>query len=410
MDELEPLASALRRELGSPPEAWQKAQRARVRDALREPPLPSLRRRVVPRVVAVLALLGALIWIASRQTRSDEIERWLVAEELREPFRFEDGSSITLAPGGRGRLSAGAGAVRFDLHQGRALFDVTPGQRRTWMITAGKNEVRVVGTRFSVLYGPAETFQVGVHRGVVSVRVPDRKASVELVAGDRLEGRPGHMEVVQGASPARPSSSGQAAPGSSVAGLLPKAASAIATAAEPHQEAAALPSAGRRAASTAEQTSGADWQARYRAGKYTESLALLRTTGIPEHLDELAPSTLAIVADAARLGGDPALAVRALDLLLRRFPRAPEARHGRFLLGRVHVLRGDRAAAISAFESYLKAGGSAAYANEAMGRLMELYSARGDRESARSMARRYLESAPQGPYHRLARSLLLQPR
>jgi TolA-binding protein len=407
MDELEPLATALRRELGSPPEAWQKAQRARVRDALREP--PRLARRLVPGVVAVLALLGALVWIASRQTRSDEVELWLVAEELREPFRFDDGSRITLAPGGRGRLSAGADQVRFDLHHGRALFDVTPGQRRTWTITAGKNEVRVVGTRFSVLYGPAETFEVGVDRGVVSVRVPDRKASVELAAGDRLQGRPGHMEVVHGTSPARLPSSGHVAPDASEAAPLPRAASASATAAEPDPESAALPSPGRRA-STAGQTSDADWQARYRAGKYAESLALLRKIGIPERLHELAPSALATVADAARLGGDPALAVRALDLLLRRFPRAPEARHGRFLLGRVHALRGDRGAAIAAFESYLKTGGSAAYANESLGRLMELYSARGDHESARGMARRYLESAPYGPYQRLARSLLAQPR
>jgi TolA-binding protein len=132
----------------------------------------------------------------------------------------------------------------------------------------------------------------------------------------------------------------------------------------------------------------------------------LRSSGIAKRLDELSPRTLADVADAARLGGDPDLAIRALNVLLRRFPSAAEARDGKFLLGRVHALRGDRNAAIGAFERYLETKASAPYTNEAMGRLMELYSARGDNAKARSMAERYLERTPDGPYRRLARSLV----
>jgi hypothetical protein len=41
---------------------------------------------------------------------------------------------------------------------------------------------------------------------------------------------------------------------------------------------------------------------------------------------------------------------------------------------------------------------------------MELYAARGEDERAHPMASRYLEKAPDGPYRRLARSLVAQPK
>jgi TolA-binding protein len=280
-------------------------------------------------------------------------------------------------------------AVRFDLHAGRASFDVVPKQPRPWIISAGKNEVRVVGTRFSVLYGSGETFEVEVERGAVSVRVPDRASSIELEAGDRLQGRPGRIALVHGAAskatskPVVPTTPVPTATGS--AGVASSAVSAA-------------------------PASSDEWQKSYRQGNYAASLAQARGIGVNKLIDELLPKSLAELADAARLGGDPELAVRALTALQRRFPSSAEAREGKFLLGRVHALRGDANAAIGSFESYLAQRGSSAYATEAIGRLMELHSGRGDTERARAMAKRYLERAPDGPYKRLAISLLERAR
>jgi TolA-binding protein len=268
-------------------------------------------------------------------------------------------------------------------------------------VRAGKNEVRVVGTRFSVFFGAGEAFAVAVERGVVAVQVPDRNASVELKAGDRLEGRPGQLEVAHGATsslPAAlepaPSIDTRAALGSSSAAPAPSVG------VDPPASAPAAPDPAPRSA----------WQARYAEGKYAEALALVRAGGVAKHLQELSPAALAELADAARLGGDPGLAVSALNLLIQRFPSAPEARDGKFLLGRVHVLRGDGPAAVDAFESYLRRGPSGRYVNETRGRLMELYSKRGDTARARGVAEQYLAAAPNGPYRRLARSLLsLEP-
>ncbi len=383
MDELEPLQTALRQELGSPPDAWQQAQRARVRAGLRAPARPPLFRKAAPWVLASLALFSVLVWfVASRPAASADQE--LVAEALKEPFRLDDGSSISLDPGARGRLSAGDAGVHFDLEQGRASFNVNPARKRKWRVSAGKNEVRVVGTRFSVTYGPADGFEVNVERGIVAVQVPGRPASVELKAGEHFRGRSERVETVRNAAP----SLGPAAEPRPTL-VLPTSPSAVPSGAE--------------APATPATTS--DWLARYRAGKYAEALALVRSTGVDKRLGELSPTALSDLAEAARLGGDSDLAVRALTALLRRFAGTAEAREARFLLGRVQALRGDRTAAIAAFEGYL-AGRATRYENEALGQLMELYSARGDRERAREIAQRYLERAPKGPYHLLAQSLI----
>jgi len=387
MDRLEPLATELRRELGTPPETWFQTQRARLQSAVRQPAQRRTPRSRLLVAAALCAGLGLGVWALAPTLGSPIAEdTWLVAEELREPHRFEDGSTIALGPGGRGRLLVREDAIRFDLHAGRATFDVTPKQPRSWIISAGKNEVRVVGTRFSVLYGSEESFEVHVERGVVSVRVPERSSAIELEAGDRLQGRPGRMALLHGP----------------LASVTPPAAPAPASPSVP----AASPSGAASAVSPSVASSENDWQALYRQGDYAASLARARAIGVNKLIDELSPKGLAELADAARLGGDPDLAVRALTALEKRFPSSAEARDGRFLLGRVHALRGDTKAATHAFESYLARNGASTYTAEAIGRLMELYSRGGDSERARAMADRYLERAPNGPYQRLARSLL----
>src|SRR5688572_20859214 len=193
MNELEPLASALRKELGVPPPSFLEEQRFRVRRALARP--PRSRFALVASLAAAAAILATLIFFALSARQDRPAEHWLVASELREPFRLDDGSTIALDPNARGRLSADAREVRFDLHAGRARFDVRPERKRSWTVTAGKNEVRVIGTRFTVRYGPSDELEVEVERGLVFVQVPERKANIELSAGDRLRGGPGRVEV-----------------------------------------------------------------------------------------------------------------------------------------------------------------------------------------------------------------------
>jgi ferric-dicitrate binding protein FerR (iron transport regulator) len=160
MTDLDALAKALRTELGAPPEAWQRAQRERVRQTLGTKPQRRALFHLASVVAAALVVVCALVWVTSRNQGPVAGERRFGAEALAGPIHLEDGSSIVLAPGGRGRLVTDATAVRFELTAGRADFDVVPGQKRTFAVTAGKNEVTVVGTRFSVAYEPKGAFEV----------------------------------------------------------------------------------------------------------------------------------------------------------------------------------------------------------------------------------------------------------
>jgi TolA-binding protein len=76
------------------------------------------------------------------------------------------------------------------------------------------------------------------------------------------------------------------------------------------------------------------------------------------------------------------------------------------LIGRIHAGQGKKAQAIARFETYLEGGEQARYSTEAMGRLLELYAAQGSVQQAQAMAERYLKRAPDGPYRRLAGSVL----
>jgi TolA-binding protein len=400
MNDLKRLADELQRELGQPPDAWQDAQRARWRQGQRAGERHARLRSFAPWVAVALAVVAVLFLIPALRRGATSDERWLVAEDLHGPVRLDDGSSIALEPGGRGRLFADTATVRFDLHQGRASFDVVPERKRTWTIVAGKNEVRVVGTRFSVFFGAGEAFEVEVERGIVAVQVPDRNASIELRAGDHLQGRPGQLAVTHGTSSNAPPAPASAPPSGSGVAQVPASPEAPALETSPPTSAPSVPGAAPEP----------DWQVRYAQGKYAESLALIRAHGVSKHLSELSASALAELADVARLGGDPELAVNALTVLLQRFPSAPEARDGKFLLGRVQVLRGDDRAAVDAFESYLRRPTSGRYVNETRGRLMELYSKRGDTDRARAVAEQYLAATPNGPYARLARSLVSPER
>jgi hypothetical protein len=128
--------------------------------------------------------------------------------------------------------------------------------------------------------------------------------------------------------------------------------------------------------------------------------------GFERLTQSLDASKLVDLADAARLGGDSAAAMLALRVLESRFAAVAAARDSDFLMARLHAQRGETSAAIGRLTTYLERGESARYSLEALGRLVELHSKRGESERARALARRYLERAPNGPYHRLAESVL----
>jgi hypothetical protein len=387
MADLEPLARELRAELGGPPDAWLERQRARLRRSelavTREP--RALRGWAFALAATVALTVLAIVMLRHMDTASEQTA-WLVADAREKPHRLADGSVITLDAGARARVVSSSERTRVDLHAGRAHFSVEKRAGQRFTVAAGRYEVAVVGTRFSVDYRPpTDACEVHVEHGAVSVTAPNRAEPIALQAGDRLRLGPSEVALEHG----KPAGSvGTRAPAS------PSAASMAA--AEPTPAPAVI----------TPPVAELDWRELYRARKYRAALARAKELGFDRLTGELPAAALADLADTARLGGESALAIRALGALGRRFPESNEAREANFLLGRVHALRGEVSLATHSFERYLSASGPKAYESEAMGRLLELYAKGSDRSRAENMARRYLQRSPDGAYRRLAHSLL----
>lgn len=385
MTELEQLARDAHAELGEPTEAWLRAQKGRARRALLLPEKRKNRLGLAWTAVAAAIALGVGIFSlrAARSEAPPQAETALVAAAQAQRVRLADGSAVSLAAGGQARFGARVDGTHFELERGLAEFEVTPQHSRQFVVVAGAIEVSVVGTRFSVRYEPPSTAEVHVTEGTVSVRAPGRHAPLLLRAGEHFRAR-GSEFVLERATAA------SAAP-------PPLASTSVAKSA---------PSASPVESSQGSAAPALDWEALYRERRYAASLALAKGQGFERLLSLLPARKLADLADAARLGGDAGLALRALNAIQRRFPGAREASDAEFLIGRVHAARGEAQVALARFEKYLQYGEQAPYAVEAMGRLVELYAGRGQAGPARAMAERYLARAPNGPYRRLCLSVL----
>lgn len=394
MDELEALATELRRRLPPVPADLADRQRRRLlapraRLAPRRPPALF----AIPAAVTALLLTAGAVWLvvprndrATQATHDGQLE--LVAQRAELRHTLGDGSVIQLEQGARGRLQDGGGAgVRFELERGRGSFSVTPNRGRRFSVNAGPYEVQVVGTKFNVDYQPAGAMRVAVEHGIVLVHEPGREAK-RLGAGDRLELEPARKE-------ARSRPADEPSKSSAARAVL----SAPAAGAPTEPSAIARPLAAPDAQS---------WRELYQRRDYPGALNAARTAGFHRLTEELGVDGLADLADAARLGGDLPAALVALTALERRFPGSPAARNAGFLRGRVLAQSSRLSEAIVAFERYLAANPDGVYSLEAMGRLMELHTARGEAKVAQAIALRYLQRAPSGPYQRLARSLANQ--
>lgn len=391
MDELQRLGREARAELGAPSEAWLAAQKQRL---FREPlDTPQPRRWLVPSLafaaLASVALIIALV--GKRPTTSLPQVTTLTAAAEPQRVHLHDGSAAVLEAGARATVTSSSGGTRVELLHGSVEFLVVPQQGRSFTVVAGAFEVTVIGTRFSVQRETNGAVAVAVSHGVVSVRGPGR-GPIRLAAGQRFRADPETTELA--AAPTAPVDHATPTAGDRVPSAEAPPPRPALSATEPARE-AVLP--------------GADWETAYRERRYAAAVARAKEQGVERLLATLSAAKLAALADAARLGGDSELALRALQTVEGRFPGSPQAADAEFLVGRLHASRGDSASALTRLEKYLQRGDRAPYAVEAMGRLVELYSARGDTERAQRMAKRYLERAPDGPYRRLCLSVLQKP-
>lgn len=106
-----------------------------------------------------------------------------------------DGSRIDLNTDSHVSVRLEKDARRVTVHDGQALFDVAHDSARPFLITAGDETVRVVGTRFDVRRRDGQ-LSVTVLRGLVEVSTDGEDTPIRLRPGQMLE----HLEGASGVS------------------------------------------------------------------------------------------------------------------------------------------------------------------------------------------------------------------
>ena len=352
--------------------------------------------------------------IGSPATRGS-VGEWIAASS-EEPsvVRFSEGTSLTLAPRAKLRITEttahGAGVL---LEQGRVEASVVhTGADTQWKLHAGPFDVRVTGTRFEAAWDPiGETFEITMREGSVIVRGPVLSSERALIAGEhlRISVRDGNL-ALQTSTPNAPPSA--AAPAVSVALAQPRDPAVVEPPVAPSAiaEPAVVPSA---IATTATPAPGLDssakagdrepsWRELARAGKYKEAFEATERVGFVQEVERASAADLSTLTDIARFAGRPALAREALLAQRRRFGARGQSA---FLIGKTAAdQQGNSAEGVRWFEIYLNEEPSGALAEQALGRIMAL--TKKDSATARSAAERYIARYPSGSYAGLARSIL----
>jgi transmembrane sensor len=252
--------------------------------------------------------------------------------------------------------------------KGGARFQVVHDPQRIFEVRLPDVRARVLGTTFSVLQLPSGAAQVLVEHGRVEVAWLGGSTLLGDGEGGVFPPAERGQEVVEEAppdvSPALSASSG-AAP------------SPVATAPT------------RPTAETA-------WRDHARAGDYAKAYSELRAGGLDSVRDEA--GDLLLAADAARLSGHPADAVRQLRMLCDRHSSDPSAPVAAFTLGRVLDDLGKPAEAAAAFRRAGALSPSSPLAEDALAREAEAWARAGRSDDARVAAARYFRRFPAGPH------------
>ncbi len=101
-------------------------------------------------------------------------------------FRLQDGTRIDLNASSSLKVKLGWRTRQVAMSDAEAVFDVAKDSRRPFVITAGDEKIRVVGTRFNVRRRDGVQ-SVTVERGRVEVASADHKTRVALIPGQRLD-------------------------------------------------------------------------------------------------------------------------------------------------------------------------------------------------------------------------------
>jgi transmembrane sensor len=277
---------------------------------------------------------------------------------------LQEGSTIQAEAVSTGALEfASASEVRVRLDRGTFRFDVAKKPTRRFSVLAGRVEVRVIGTTFTVRRDTAAS--VRVERGVVEVWVEGTQRAV-LTAGQSWD------EAPLAVAPTVPA----------VEPIVVEAEPVDTVESEPRPTRAVRPA--RRASPKAAAPSA------------PEPLPPLPSSITPVTLPD-DPSTLFKVALDARRAGRTSEAAQALRQFVARFPDDSRAGLALFELGRLEMdqLRSPSRAIDSLTQAVAKAP-SGAFVEDALARITRLHHELKHADACRAAKDSYLKRFPSG--------------
>jgi ferric-dicitrate binding protein FerR (iron transport regulator) len=311
---------------------------------------------------------------------------------------FNEGSSLTLAPGTRTRLRVvDRDSAHVAIERGKGSFQVAHKIYRRWFVDVGPFLVTVTGTVFTVSWDPvSEEFDLRLREGSVVVSGPVSAGEIALRAGQRLVANLARVEtVITEETPEQASGeppSAPPAPAVTLPGLQPSAPG---------------PSPAPAAPTVAKLAGDHQWSRKLALGQWDRILQDANRIGVEATLSEASSEDLFALANAARYRHRSDLARSTLLAERRRFPGSPRALEAIYLLGRVEEARETGTAqAIAWYDDYLTSVPTGPLVGEALGRKMTLTDKLEGPARARSLAEEYLRRFPKGNYAGSARELL----
>jgi transmembrane sensor len=310
------------------------------------------RRMVLGGIAGVVCVLAGSVW-AVRSHRDTRVQA--SAPRTEPPLALADGSVVTpLGPSSRlVAKTVSPHLVEMELVSGGAHFEVAPNRDREFRVAAGRVDVTVVGTKFTVeRQGERTTVTVQAGR----VRVAWQRGEQLLDPGER--------------------------------GVFPPLETAVA----PPQpvESPSVETAVQAKASPAHRA--ADWRS-VAEHDPAGAFRMLHDKGKgPSNLDDFL-----LAADAARSSGHPAEAVRYLERALSLHEKDARSAVVAFTLGRVKLADlHDPAGAAEAFAIARTMAPQGVLAEDALAREVEARYRAGDETGARSLAEEYVRTWPSG--------------
>lgn len=342
---------------------------------------PGARQRHQPRwylasaAVAVLSICVAIVVMRGSlpsplRLSSGDLPTMLALDERASArsLEFADGSRLSARAGTRLEVLANDRNLFLTaLRRGRTHFDVHPGGPRRWIVECGEVTVEVVGTEFAI-ERTSDHVDVSVTRGVVVVRgesVPDHVQRIG--AGEHLRvATPAVASDTVAPDVAAPSQANATASSRSVASEPDVAAT--------HKQNMASNANGIRSNDTnGDRSNGANGA----------------------NSDRSKVEALLGQAEAARRGGDTALAVRLLEEAAERASGTPAGAVAALTAARL-LMQTAPARAERVLSHALAVGMPIGLEEDARARLVEARALSGDREGARAAARAYNERFPKG--------------